>query len=146
MIEKRDFYIDGQWVAPLAPRDHQVIDPSTEDPCAMISLGSEADADRAVAAAKAAFPAWMATPPADRIAIVETFLEIYERRKEEMAQAISTEMGAPHRTCRAAPSGGPVSPTPRTSCAPPRPSNSCARWAIMPPMTASSTRASASAP
>ena len=145
MIEKRDFYIDGQWVAPLAPRDHQVIDPSTEDPCAVISLGSEADADRAVAAAKAAFPAWMATPPADRIAIVEKFLEIYERRKEEMAQAISTEMGAPIDLSRSA-QWGPVSPTPRISCAPPRPSNSCARWAIMPPMTASSTRPSASAP
>ncbi|MCA1335558.1 aldehyde dehydrogenase family protein [Pseudooceanicola marinus] len=102
MIEKRDFYIDGQWVAPLEPRDHQVIDPSTEDPCAVISLGSEADADRAVAAAKAAFPAWMATPPADRIAIVEKFLEIYERRKEEMAQAISTEMGAPIDLSRSA--------------------------------------------
>ncbi|MBR9765560.1 MAG: aldehyde dehydrogenase family protein [Rhodobacteraceae bacterium] len=95
MIEKRDFYINGQWVAPATARDHQVIDPSTEEPCAVISLGSAEDADRAVAAARAAFPAWMATDPAERIALVEKFLAIYERRKDEMAQAISMEMGAP---------------------------------------------------
>ena len=52
MLIKRDFYINGAWVAPLAPRDCEVIDPSTEEPCAVISLGSEADCDRAVAAAK----------------------------------------------------------------------------------------------
>ena len=101
MIEKRDFYINGAWVAPLAPRDHQVINPSTEEPCAVISLGSEADADRAVQAARAAFPAWMATDPAYRIGLVEKFLEIYERRREEMAQAMSMEMGAPITMSRA---------------------------------------------
>ncbi|MGL4279967.1 MAG: aldehyde dehydrogenase family protein, partial [Albidovulum sp.] len=58
MIEKRDFYIGGQWVAPVQAKDHPVIDPSTEETCAIISLGTAADADRAVAAAKAAFPAW----------------------------------------------------------------------------------------
>ncbi|MGB5068373.1 MAG: aldehyde dehydrogenase family protein, partial [Albidovulum sp.] len=51
MIEKRDFYINGRWVAPVAPRDCLVIDPSTEEPCAVISLGAEADTDAAVAAA-----------------------------------------------------------------------------------------------
>jgi aldehyde dehydrogenase (NAD+) len=95
MIENRDFYIDGQWVRPLEPRDLAVIDPSTEEPCAVISLGSAGDADRAVAAAKAAFPAWAATPPADRKAVVERILEQYERRKHELAAAISLEMGAP---------------------------------------------------
>ncbi|WP_420858047.1 aldehyde dehydrogenase family protein [Marivivens marinus] len=95
MIEKRDFYINGQWVAPATPRDHDVIDPSTEEVCAIISLGDQADTDAAVAAAKAAFPAWAATPPATRRAYVEKILEQYEARKEEMAQAISLEMGAP---------------------------------------------------
>ena len=95
MIEKREFYIDGNWVAPLAPRDCPVIDPSTEEVCAVISLGSEADTDRAVAAAKAAFPAWAATDPAQRRKVVEGILEQYYLRKEEMAQAISLEMGAP---------------------------------------------------
>jgi aldehyde dehydrogenase (NAD+) len=95
MIEKREFYIDGTWVAPLEARDCPVIDPSTEEVCAVISLGSEADTDRAVAAAKAAFPAWAATDPAQRRKVVEGILEQYYLRKEEMAQAISLEMGAP---------------------------------------------------
>jgi len=57
MIEKRDFYINGAWVAPVTPQDHPVIDPSSEEVCAVISLGTEADTNAAVAAAKAAFPA-----------------------------------------------------------------------------------------
>ncbi|MDP4991561.1 MAG: aldehyde dehydrogenase family protein [Marivita lacus] len=95
MIEKRQFYINGAWVDSVDGRDYHVIDPSTEDPCAVISLGGQADTDAAVAAAKSAFPAWMATPPAERIALVEKLLEIYKSRGEEMAQAISVEMGAP---------------------------------------------------
>ncbi|GAB4386789.1 aldehyde dehydrogenase family protein [Albidovulum sp.] len=95
MITRRDFYIDGRWQAPAAPCDHAVINPSTEEPCATISLGSAADADRAVAAARAAFPGWAATPPAERRAIVARILDQYEKRKEELAQAISLEMGAP---------------------------------------------------
>jgi aldehyde dehydrogenase (NAD+) len=95
MIEKRDFYIDGQWVAPATPRDCAVIDPSTEDACAVISLGDAADTNAAVAAAKAAFPAWSQSTPARRIEVVEGILAQYVRRKEEMAEAISLEMGAP---------------------------------------------------
>lgn len=95
MIEKREFYIGGGWVAPSARNDFEVIDPSTEEPCAIISLGAEADTDDAVAAARAAFPAWAATPPAERIAAVERILEIYNSRAGEMAEAISLEMGAP---------------------------------------------------
>ncbi|MFP7569169.1 aldehyde dehydrogenase family protein [Marivita sp. S2033] len=95
MIEKRQFYINGTWVDPIAGRDHHVIDPSTEEPCAVISLGGQADTDAAVAAAKAAFPDWMATSPDDRIALVEKLLEVYKSRSEEMAQAMSLEMGAP---------------------------------------------------
>ena len=56
MLEKRKFYINGEWVSPAAPKDHHVIDPSTEEPCAVISLGDQADTDAAVAAAKAALP------------------------------------------------------------------------------------------
>jgi aldehyde dehydrogenase (NAD+) len=66
MIEKREFYINGEWVAPTTPNDCAVINPSTEEPCAVISLGGQADTDKAVAAAKAAFPAWAATAPAER--------------------------------------------------------------------------------
>jgi len=95
MIEKRDFYINGAWVAPKVARDYQVIDPASEEPCAVISLGDQADTDAAVAAAKAALPGWKAADPAVRIAAVERIAEIYARRSEEMAQAMSLEMGAP---------------------------------------------------
>ncbi|MGL5009602.1 MAG: aldehyde dehydrogenase family protein, partial [Paracoccaceae bacterium] len=95
MIEKRDFYINGAWVAPIVARDCNVIDPSTEEVCAVISLGSAADADAAVAAAAAAFPAWAATPLAVRRDYVVKILEQYEARKEELARAISLEMGSP---------------------------------------------------
>lgn len=95
MIEKKQFYINGAWVSPLDGRDHQVIDPSTEEPCAVISLGGAADADAAVAAAKAAFPAWMATSKEERIALVEKLAAVYKERWGDMAEAIATEMGAP---------------------------------------------------
>ncbi len=95
MLEKREFYIDGAWVAPAAKHDLEVIDPSTEEPCAIISLGGKADTDKAVAAAKRAFPGWAETPVAERVALVERILEIYKRRNDDMAEAISLEMGAP---------------------------------------------------
>jgi len=95
MIENRNFYINGAWAAPTAARDHNVIDPSNEEVCAIISLGDKADTDKAVAAAKDAFPAWAATPAAKRAEYVAKILEQYNARAEEMAQAISMEMGAP---------------------------------------------------
>ena len=101
MLDKRQFYINGQWVNPATPCDHAVINPSTEAPCAVISLGAQADTDAAVAAAKAAFPAWAATPPAQRAALVKKILEQYEARLEEFASAISMEMGAPIDFARA---------------------------------------------
>ena len=93
--DRRKFYINGAWVDPATPNDFEVIDPSTEQPCAVISLGGQADTDAAVAAAKAAFPAWAETPVAERIALLEKLLEVYQARYPEMAQAISLEMGAP---------------------------------------------------
>ena len=95
MLDKRQFYIDGHWVDPVAGRDLEVIDPSTEEACAVISLGGRADSDAAVAAARAALPGFMATPPAERKALVERILAVYSRRNDEMGAAISLEMGAP---------------------------------------------------
>jgi aldehyde dehydrogenase (NAD+) len=92
---KREFYINGAWVGPSTPRDCPVINPSTEEACAIISLGSADDLNAAVTAAKAAFPAWAATPPAQRRAVVERILQQYHARLEDLAQAISMEMGAP---------------------------------------------------
>jgi aldehyde dehydrogenase (NAD+) len=95
MLDKRKFYINGQWVMPSSPRDCEVINPSNEEVCAVISLGSEADTNAAVAAAKAAFDSWSVTPPAERRAVVAGILAQFEARADEMAQAISIEMGAP---------------------------------------------------
>lgn len=95
MLEKREFYIDGEWVAPQVSRALDVIDPSTEEPCAVISIGDVADTDRAVAAAKRAFESWSKTDPQARLRLVERLLEIYKRRAPEMAKMISLEMGAP---------------------------------------------------
>jgi len=95
MIESRSFYINGAWVPPVQANDYHVIDPSTEEACAVISLGGQSDTDAAVAAAKAAFPAWAATDPEARAGFVRGILAQYEARVEEMAEAISMEMGAP---------------------------------------------------
>ena len=95
MLDKRTFYINGAWVAPATPRDCPVINPSTEEPCATISLGDAADTNAAVAAAIAAFATWSVTPRATRRAFVSAILEQYEARVEDMARAISLEMGAP---------------------------------------------------
>ncbi|MCB1368340.1 MAG: aldehyde dehydrogenase family protein [Rhodobacteraceae bacterium] len=95
MLDKRQFYINGQWVAPAAANDLEVINPSTEEACAVISLGGQADTDAAVATARAAFEPWMMTPKAERLALIEKLLEVYNSRADDMAHAISLEMGAP---------------------------------------------------
>ena len=101
MSNAKNFYIDGKWVAPAKARDLAVIDPSTEEVCETISLGDQADTDAAVAAASRAFGPWSATDPAERIAVAERLLEVYKARSEDMAQAISKEMGAPQDLARA---------------------------------------------
>ncbi len=101
MLEKREFYIDGGWVSPTAGTDFDVIDPSTEEPFAVISLGGQADTDAAVAAARRAFPGWAATPPAERLQAVERIFEIYKARADDMAETISREMGAPIEMAKA---------------------------------------------
>ncbi|WP_377290502.1 aldehyde dehydrogenase family protein [Rhizobium sp. SG2393] len=95
MLDKRKFYIDGQWVDPLAPHDLEVINPATEEAIAVISLGTEADIERAVAAAKRAFQSYSLTSVEERLALLEKLLAIYERRYEEMARTITLELGAP---------------------------------------------------
>ena len=105
MLDKRNFYIGGAWVAPVDGRDMEVIDPSTEEPCAVISLGGQADADAAVAAAKAALPGFMYSDPGERKALVQRILEVYNARNEEMGAAISLEMGAPIDMAKTSQSG-----------------------------------------
>ena len=95
MNDLRNFYINGEWVEPLSERKMDVINPATEAKIATITLGSAEDVDRAVAAAKAAFTGYGQTSRDDRLALLEKFLGIYNERFEEMAQAITMEMGAP---------------------------------------------------
>jgi aldehyde dehydrogenase (NAD+) len=95
MQDANKHYINGQWVASIDGREMAVANPSTEEKIATITLGGVADADAAVAAAKAAFSVWAATDPQDRIATLERLMEVYKSRAEDMAQAISVEMGAP---------------------------------------------------
>lgn len=95
MQDARNFYIDGQWVAPQAGTDFAVIDPSTEEAYATISLGGAADTEAAVATAKTAFPKWRTSSKAERLELMESILEVYTRRSDEMGETISREMGAP---------------------------------------------------
>lgn len=90
-------YVDGEWVLPLAPRPEliDVVNPATEECVAKLAIGTSADVDRAVAAARAAFETYSETPKEERLAQLERLAVVYEARAPEMAQAISTEMGAP---------------------------------------------------
>lgn len=95
MKDLRNFYIDGQWTAPIEANDLSVENPATEQAVATISLGGEADVDRAVAAAKAAFSIYSKYTVDERIALLEKLLQCYMDRYDEMAVAISLEMGSP---------------------------------------------------
>jgi aldehyde dehydrogenase (NAD+) len=94
-INADKFYIDGAWVAPAARRMLPVINPATETEIGQVAMGSAADVDRAVAAARAAFPVYAATSRDERLALLTRIVEIYKRRLPEMGAAISEEMGAP---------------------------------------------------
>ena len=97
MISKHlsHFYINGEWVAPLGGTTMGVENPANEDIVAQVALGSAADADRAIAAARAAFLPWTTTPVADRIALLRRILEVYNSREDDFVEAMSVEMGAP---------------------------------------------------
>jgi aldehyde dehydrogenase (NAD+) len=89
------FYIDGAWVDPATPRTLDVINPATERPCGTISLGSAADVDLAVAAARRAFDSFAHTTREDRLALLGRIVDVYKARYNDMAAAITEEMGAP---------------------------------------------------
>ena len=95
MIDKRNFYINGSWVAPINGVDFPVLNPATEEPYAVISLGGKDDTEAAVKAARATFPSWSMTTPQERAEYLKALLANYEARSDEMATSISTEMGAP---------------------------------------------------
>ncbi len=102
MLEYLQFYIDGAWVNPEVPKTLPVINPTTEEAFATISMGSEADVNKAVAAARAAFDSYSRTTVAERVELLGAILAEYQKRYDDIARAISTEMGAPIGLSRAA--------------------------------------------
>ena len=95
MLDRRNFYINGKWVKPFKKNDFPVINPSNEETFATISLGSKEDTDAAIKAAKNSFNSWKETSKAERIKLLEKLLENYKKRFDEMAEAMSLEMGSP---------------------------------------------------
>ena len=95
MQDKKKFYINGKWVDPKKKNDFNVINPSTEESCAVISLGGPEDINTAVNAATKAFESWAFTSKEERIKLLESLYSLYKKRWSEMAEAISLEMGAP---------------------------------------------------
>ncbi|MCV7234580.1 aldehyde dehydrogenase family protein [Mycobacterium branderi] len=88
-------YIDGQWVDPAEPKTLGVENPATEQVCGRVALGSAADVDRAVAAARRAFADWSLTTREQRLDILQRILTEYQQRADDLAEAITEEMGAP---------------------------------------------------
>ncbi|MEL6784938.1 MAG: aldehyde dehydrogenase family protein, partial [Pseudomonadota bacterium] len=105
MQDALQFYINGQWVDPIAGQPFDVIDPSTEEAVARISLGGQADAEAAIAAAKTAFETWGESTKQERLDLLHETLTVYQRRNDEMGEAISREMGAPIDMAKGAQAG-----------------------------------------
>ena len=95
MTQHLKFYINGQWVDPVTPMTRPVINPATEKPLYDISIGSAADVDLAVAAARAAFESFSQTTREERVALLTRIVEVYKTRAKDLGAAISDEMGAP---------------------------------------------------
>ena len=95
MENKKNFYIDGKWVAPKSKEEIKVINPATEENCAIISLGNQEDVDLAVSSAKKAYSSWSFSTKDERIKLLEKLYENYKKRWADIAEAITTEMGAP---------------------------------------------------
>ncbi|MBV8927479.1 MAG: aldehyde dehydrogenase family protein, partial [Bradyrhizobium sp.] len=96
MVNRMQFYIDGGWVDPVVKgKSTPVVNPATEEPMYEIALGSRADVDKAVAAAKRAFATYSQTSREERVALLSKIVEIYKGRMKEIGAAVSDEMGAP---------------------------------------------------
>jgi len=95
MENKKNFYIDGKWVSPKSKEEIKVINPATEENCAVITLGNKEDVDVAVSSAKKAYSTWSFSSKEERIKLLEKLYENYKKRWADIADAITTEMGAP---------------------------------------------------
>jgi aldehyde dehydrogenase (NAD+) len=95
MREYLEFYIDGRWVDPVRPNPFDVENPATEQVCGKISLGSAADVDVAVTAARRAFAGWSQSSREERLDLLQAILAEYQKRANDLAAAVTEEMGAP---------------------------------------------------
>ena len=95
MENKKNFYINGKWVTPKSKKEIKVIDPATEENCAVITLGNKDDVNDAVNAAKKAYSSWAFSSKEERIKLLEKLYENYKKRWVDIANAITIEMGAP---------------------------------------------------
>jgi aldehyde dehydrogenase (NAD+) len=107
MVEATRFYIDGRWVDPIGQDRAPILNPATASSIGEVALGAPADAELAIAAARAAFPSWAATSSEQRLGYLRAINAALIERNDEIAEAISLEMGAPARLARdaQAPSG-----------------------------------------
>ncbi len=95
MVNRMQFYIDGAWVDPVVTKSIPVVNPATEEPIYEIALGSKADVDKAVTAARAAFETFSQTSREERVALLSRIIEVYKTRMKDIGAAVSDEMGAP---------------------------------------------------
>ena len=105
MEHERQHYVNGSWVDPLQPTLLDVVDPSTEETFTKIAVGGPKDVDRAVAAAKAAFPSFSRSSRKDRLDLLKSILSEYTKRRQDIADTLSREMGAPLKFALQAQSG-----------------------------------------
>jgi acyl-CoA reductase-like NAD-dependent aldehyde dehydrogenase len=108
MIERKQLYIGGRWVAPSSTKTLEVTDSNTGEAWATIPEATEADADAAVAAARTAFEGWSQTAPEKRAEFVQKIADGLKARSEELAKAIATEVGMPLKLSTIVQVGGPV--------------------------------------
>jgi aldehyde dehydrogenase (NAD+) len=95
MIDRKNFYINGQWVNPKSKEEIKVVNPATEQDCAVIGLANKDDVNDAVVAAKNAYDTWAFTSKEERIQLLEKLYDSYKKRWNDIAEAITMEMGAP---------------------------------------------------
>ncbi len=95
MRELLQHYIDGKWVDSEGGQRREVINPATEEPCAVISVATAKDVDKAVAAARRAFKTYSQTTREERLALLERIVVEYKKRAADLAQSMAEEMGAP---------------------------------------------------
>jgi aldehyde dehydrogenase (NAD+) len=95
MYDCRQFFINGEWIAPTGRKELLVIDPATEEPVGRILPGTADDVDAATRAARIAFERYSQTTREERIALFERIIQVYEANIDRLARAVSDEMGAP---------------------------------------------------